>query len=387
MVSVALKKTRYRVQFCMCIALLLGLSACSTELTGLTPTVAEPKTPAARNITSFGPALQCMDDLLLKAKRPRVRITSTQLPDRTKQVAVGADDMVINALNQMNRRSNAYIFIDQGITKASTGRLLEIEVQDTKAKVQPLQPQFYVRGSISQLDEGVQSTFVDIGLENANEDQKLQDSAGAFRGNRAIVTVDLHLVAFPSRQVLAGASVSNSMVITKRRFGSEFSGNIAQIGVGLLFQIENMESTGQAVRNLIELGLIELLGQHAKVPYWTCLSLDSTNALQSALSERKHVGTDSRAHVMEAQRLLIKMRQLSGRPTGTLDTDTERALAKFQREHGLISNGQPNFDTLRALRAASLRAKNSIKPAPPVSPTAVVDTGGFRSINAYIDGG
>jgi len=345
---------------------------------GLTPTIAEPKTPVARNITSFGPSLKCMDNLLLQAHRPRTRITSTQLPDRTKKVAVGANDMLINAVNQMNRRSNAFIFIDQGITKSSTGHLLEIEVPDSKAKVQPLKPQFYIRGSISQLDTDVHKSQANVGIEVADEDLRIEDGSGLFQGGRSIVTVDLHLVAFPSRQILPGASVSNSMVVTKKRFGSEFSGDVAKLGIGVLFQIDNMESTGQAVRNLIELGLIELLGQHSNVPYWECLSLDSTNAQKSAIKEHVHVSEDNRVHIKEAQTLLIQIRRLSGTPTGKMDAETTRALAVFQKDVGLIANGKPNFDTMRALRAATPKQTQKTPKSVPN------DTGDFRSINVFL---
>jgi len=384
MIGSVLHKAHSWVRLSVCALLCAGLGACSPEILGLTPTIAEPKTPPARNITSFGPALHCMDDLLLEAKRPRVRITSTQLPDRTKKVFVGANDMLINAVNQMNRRSHAFVFVDQAIAKSSSGHLLEIETLDTKSKVKSIKPQFYIRGSISQLDENTHAAKASLGLENTREDSMLADAETGTSHGRSVVTVDLHLVAFPSRLVVPGASVSNSMVVTKNRFGAELSGDVFKIGFGPVFEIENMESRGQAVRNLIELGVIELLGQYSKVPYWDCLALETRDAQKSARQEHVHVGTEQTLHIKEAQTLLIKMHRLSGVPNGKMDPETQRALALFQKENGLIANGSVNFDTLRALRMKHDKAEQRIPRQTVSSAPVKMQKDGFRSINAYL---
>ena len=48
-------------------------------------------------------------------------------------------------------------------------------------------------------------------------------------------------------------------------------------GFNLTIKMSRVESVGQAVRNLIELGTLELLGRHSGLPYWECLSTRPSN--------------------------------------------------------------------------------------------------------------
>lgn len=380
----------------------LALSGCASTLDTLAPLGAQPKTPVARNFTSFAPALQCMDRMLDAANRPQTRISSTDIPDYTRGVPVGADDMLINAVNQMNRRSRAYVFLDQG--RIREGSLIELAVNDTKNK--PPAPQFYIRGSISQLDKDTGSASADADFDPSSGRGAVSSYTGAGSRAHTVVSVDLHLVAYPSRVVLPGASVSNSMVVTRTGFGGGLTGKIAKGAFGVSLQINRVESTGQAVRNLIELGLIELLGRHARVPYWECLSLEANDARRAAREERVVVATPKPLQVTEVQKHLARLGYVKGDPTGQLDRVTRRALARFQADEGLVASGEPDFDTLRALRqsvaemqAAARRAASAQKaqarttprraPAPvatPMRPPGMPDAEGYRSIDSFLGG-
>jgi len=262
----------------------------------LAPSIAQPDTRPARNFTSFSAALECMDGLLGKAGRGQILISSSDIPDETNYVKVGADDMLINAISQMNRRSQAYVFVDQALIKF--GGLLDVEVQNGDEVV----PQFYIRGSISPLDREVTDTSATATLSPGTG--KLTGARfGPYR-KLSVVSVDMHLVAFPSRRVLPGASVANSMVVVGQGFGASASGLIDLATLGFSVQINRVESESQAVRNLIEVGLIELLGRHARVPYWTCLAQPVTSAKSNGKKERKFTRTLPEGELLAAQQML-----------------------------------------------------------------------------------
>ncbi|MDT0683168.1 peptidoglycan-binding protein [Roseicyclus sp. F158] len=228
----------------------------------------QPDAAPVRNITSFSQSLACMDRLLLARGGGRTTLSSSDIPDRTRKLPIGADDMLINAISQMNRSSGAYVFLDQTHVRG-TG-LNVIVAEDTK-RGDP-KPEYYIRGSISQLDRGVHEREAGFAAAPTELDETIGAVGVSGKRTLSVVTVDLHLVNYKTRQVLPGASVSNSMVVVGRSWKSGAAGLIKLRPFDLTLEFSSLESESQAVRNLIELGVIGLLGRHSGVDYQTCLT-------------------------------------------------------------------------------------------------------------------
>ncbi|MEO1538393.1 MAG: peptidoglycan-binding domain-containing protein [Pseudomonadota bacterium] len=299
-----------------------------------------------------------MDRLLSKKRRGPITLSSSGIPDQTGSIRVGADDMLINALNRMTRTSRAYVFLDQDLI--SEGGLIGLMVE----KKNPPRPSYYLRGSISQVDADVAERDVSV-----SPDHDVYDSNESTQGTLSttrqleVVSVDLHLVQYPSRRVVPGASVSNSMVVRKRSWGVSAYGLINVTGIDASLQIDRIESPGQAVRNLIEVGLIELIGRHAGVPFWNCLAVPETNAQANSIREHSFQRRTETERVTEAQVALIRLGRLGGTPSGRVDTATRSAIASFQAHENLLVNGIVDFDTWQRLmqRVAVLAV---VKPDP-----------------------
>ncbi|WP_270725971.1 peptidoglycan-binding domain-containing protein [Shimia sp. Alg240-R146] len=285
-----------------------------------------------------------MDQLLAQSGKGSVLISSSGFPDETDDIDVGADDMLINAINQMNRSKPRYVFLDQ----ARISGFGQLEIVTTRKKDE-IKPRLYVRGSISQVDDEPSDNALTVGYNRGGE-TGITDTY--IRGSRSlsVVSVDMHLVEFPSRRVLPGASVANSMVVTKRRFEAGAFGIIQAGTFGSPLRIERVESRSQAVRNLIEVGAIELLGRHAGVPFWTCLDAPTTDAKNNEAHERQTRKGSEAARIAEAQDHLTRLGMLRGGENGVLDAQTRRALSTFQGQHNLLPNGVVDFDTLQELR-------------------------------------
>jgi hypothetical protein len=303
-----------------------------------------------------------MDKLLARAGGRRYLISSNGLPDKTRDIDLGADDMLINAISQMNATNGKYVFLDQALLK-DFGQLELL----TSRKDDEIEPQIYIRGSISQLDERTSDAGA-TGDYDASSRRGVSDLY--FRGTRklSIVTVDMHLVQYPSRRVIPGASVANSMVVSQRRLDGRIVGLINQGTLGLPIYIERIESKGQAVRNLIEVGVIELLGRHANVPYWSCLAASQTDSLRNERLERRAATSGELDRITETQKILSQLGLLGSHQPGVLDQSTKRAISKFQDQQRLLPNGIVDFDTLQALREQA--RITSEKPDPQVSPPA-----------------
>lgn len=98
-------------------ALILGIFLAALVGCGLPPpertyVVQQPKTAPVRNITSFTPALQCMDDLFQSQGKNNFMITSAGIPDATGQMQAGTKEMLISTIAKMSTKSNAFTFVD-----------------------------------------------------------------------------------------------------------------------------------------------------------------------------------------------------------------------------------------------------------------------------------
>ncbi len=331
--------------------ILLATTLLAMSCTAVEPPVAmriaQPNTPPMRNFTSFDAALRCMDDLLLAHKRPRVLVSSTGFPDRTKSVNVSGDDMLIGAINTLNRRSGAFAFLDQAREVAS-GQIKYITESSR------LKPKIYVRGAISQFDNATVNASDSAGLGDSST--PIGSAVRTFNISRSrilsIVTVDMHLVSNPGRVILPGMSVSNSMVVMKNTFGGSATGLISLAPLNVGVSIAKVESSGQAVRNLIELGTIELLGKYARVPYWTCLGSAAKAEKTRPVPQKSFEISNDRARTALMQNQLAQLGLLQRYTSGKLDAATSAAIIRFQTKHNLIPSGQINAALAEQLRRA-----------------------------------
>ncbi len=238
-----------------------------------------------------------------------------------------------------------------------------------------VKPRLYFRGAITQVDSNTVNNKANVSLDLANAPHPFTIKGGALtaatpslnRGS-SIVSVDLHLVSYPDKTILPGGSVANSMVVTTSTFGTGGKGLIRLTGYNLSLSFNRIESIGQAVRNLVELGVIELLGRHAKISYWECLNIEPTNEKKQNLKQRGYKATPKTLSVSNAQRMLKKLKYLSDEPSGIMDRKTYAALSKFQSDNRLIATGDLNYDTYERLRQAFRGYRENGRPTKPQPP-------------------
>ena len=114
--------------------------------------IAKPKTLPATNLTNFSSSLRCMDELLLSFGRNDIVVTSAGIPDATANVSAGTKDMLISTISaQCSVKSGAFSFVDYDATQADVHDLQSLIGFTDEFVV----PNYYIRGAITQLDEGV----------------------------------------------------------------------------------------------------------------------------------------------------------------------------------------------------------------------------------------
>jgi peptidoglycan hydrolase-like protein with peptidoglycan-binding domain len=310
---------------------------CATTNPEMASIVAQPKTPATRNITSFTPALACMDNLFASYGFSDTVITSAGIPDATGEIQVGTKDMMISAISKMSIKSKAFRFVDYDPT------LTDVNLLHDLVGIRPDMgfeiPNYYIRGAITQLDSGVASDKQGGGIAlpafalGLSKDQIL-----------SVVSMDMNMGDLVSRQILPGIQATNSITVVRSGKGGDMDGKIGSAGIFFNMSMDRSEGMHQSVRALLELSLIETLGKLSQVPYWRCLGIGTTNPkMQTQAREWFDMMTEDEKIVL-TQRVLVGAGYMGGEPSGRFDQATQNAIGRYQAENNLIADGRINFD-------------------------------------------
>jgi peptidoglycan hydrolase-like protein with peptidoglycan-binding domain/curli biogenesis system outer membrane secretion channel CsgG len=317
---------------------LLLLAGCASPADA--PVISRPKTLPVRNFTSFSSALQCMDNLLARFGVQNIVITSAGLPDATGEINTGTKDMLISAISRMSVRSGAFRFVDFDATETDVHNLQSLVGFTDDFRV----PNYYIRGAVTQLDEGV-----------------IADNAGASVAGSAfnlgynadqvvsVVSLDMNIGDLVTRQIQAGLSAHNSISVTRTGKAGDAGGEINSYGLFFNVSLNRSEGMHAAVRSLVELSTIEVLGKLAKVPYWRCLQIEQTNPVVEAQARDWFDAMSAREQVVFVQRALASQGLYDAPVTGELDPATKGAVARYQGDNGLLADGRVNFDLYASL--------------------------------------
>lgn len=302
-----------------------------------TATIASaPKTPAAKNFTSFTPALRCMDDLFLAYRKQDITITTAGIKDSTQKVAVGTKEMLINALNQMSRKSHAFAYIDYD----PENLIFFNDAQRASGQAGYRVPGYYVRGAVTQIDDNALESQQGISLALPFGD------LGVSRDQIvSLVAIDMNVGETVSRQIIADAGSSNTMAVVKSGTAGEAGGKVGtSAGINLNISLNQSEGLGAAVRALVELGAIETMGQFTHTPYWKCLQIEKTNPKMREQARDWFDAMTPQQQVAFVQRKLAAAGYYKGEITEQIDPVLSTAVANYQAQNQLIADGRVNFD-------------------------------------------
>lgn len=310
------------------------------DAAAMASTVAAPKTSAIKTVTNFSQALRCMDELFLAYGKSGIVLTSTGIPDETGKVRTGTKEMLITAVAKMTVKSNAFEFIDFHGGGDDLQRLFDAK-GDQARKV----PDYYIRGSITQMDDntvrktsgfGIAASFFDFG---ASADVAYD-----------VISMDMSIGDAASRKILPQTSGSNTMVIMKTGKSAEAGGKLGKVGFSFNLDFSRAEGLGATTRTLLELGLIETLGKFTQVPYWRCLDADITNpVIREQALETFDTLKESEKILFVQRKLGGSMKRYAGPVDGKMNEALKEAILEYQAQTNLVADGRVNFDLYGSL--------------------------------------
>lgn len=303
-----------------------------------------------RTITNFSPALRCMDGLMIEYGVFDVSMLVEDIRDSTEKVKAGAKDMLISAVSEMTRRSHAIRLIAFG---ADSGNLVSFLASANQTTQYSIVPQYDIRGSISQLDKSVAAKDVAGGINISTF-----GIGGAKTANASVLALDLAVMSTRDYSVIPGVVSKNTIVIIKEGEGLDADASIDKFGVNFSMNLTRAEGDAQALRNLVELATIELLGKLTKTPYWRCLNIDSQRVeIQNEIYDWFYNLVADQQVVAYFQNQLANRGFYAGPLDGQYNAQLTEAVMNYQRGMGIEANGNINRDLFDALLN---------KPVPPI---------------------
>ena len=302
-----------------------------------------PTSRPTRSLSSMSPSLMCMDHMFRQADLPTTLITSKQIPDVTGKIAVATKDMIITALSQMSRLSNAFRYIDYEVDisrQDTVQNMTAIMLNNNQMQLQ--KPALYVSGAVSFVDQNIISNHFEAGTSASR-----LETGYSTNKNATLIGLDLHMGDFKTRTIIPGLDSANEVVIGNASQGLDLAGKIGSYGVQFNVGRDYTQGPGAAIRTLVDLAMIELIGKWSRLPYWRCLTLDQTHPeLQRQLRDWYDAGRPA-AHSKLVKTALVGLGYMKQQQIADLNNTAEfkAILGKYQADSGMVVTGVIDFPT------------------------------------------
>lgn len=223
-----------------------------------------PQEAPFRSITGFSSSLRCMDNLFVDYGVRDVSLLVEDILDNTKKVNAGTRDMLITAVSDMTRRSRGVRVVAFG---KDAGNVISFLATAQRQSAYDVVPQYDIKGSVSQFDENVIRNQKDIGIGFS----PFANLGIARDAASSVLGLDLSVLTTDDMSILPGVTSRNSVVILKQGRGADADAAYHKFGINFSMTLSKSEGASQALRGLVELAAVELMGKLTKTPYWRCL--------------------------------------------------------------------------------------------------------------------
>lgn len=349
------------------LAIALSLAACSAlEVKQPTREQTEavkqgPEAPPFRTITGFSAGLRCMDNLMIDYGVRDVSMLVEELLDSTKKINAGTRDMLITAVSEMTKRSRAVRLVAYGRDSTNVISFLQSAQRQSAYEVIP---QFDIKGSITQWDENLIRNQKDLGLTY----QPYLHLGISRDAASSILALDLSVLRTDDLSLLPGVTSRNSVVILRQGKGFDGDAAYSKFGISYAMNFQQSEGQAQALRGLVELAVIELMGKLTRTPYWTCLGVAdgaSNEDIRHEMSDWYYaMASNPRELIGYFQYQLRRRGFYDGPVDGAFNPAIDEAIANYRVALGLSNEALIDPEFLEAfLLADHTKIPRPAKPA------------------------
>lgn len=325
-----------------------------------------PEDRPQRSITGFSQALRCMDTVMLDYGVRDMTMLTEEITDETKKLNAGTRDMLISAVSDMSRRSRAVRLVAFG---KDTMNVISFLATAQSAAAYQAVPLYDIKGSVSQFDENLIKNQKDLGIGFS----PFFNFGIARDAASSMLALDLSVLTTSDMAVLSGVTSRNSVVILKQGRGLDGDAAYHKFGINYSMNLARAEGQSQALRGLVELAVVELIGKLTKTPYWTCLNVTDPKANDETRLEMfdwYHAMAATRVELIAYFQNQLRRRAFYDGPIdGEFNPAIDEAISNYRAELGLSREAVLNDEFFYAFLAADhTKIKRPEQPARYVAP-------------------
>ncbi|OUL98121.1 DUF4384 domain-containing protein [Variovorax sp. JS1663] len=328
-----------------------------------------PEDRPQRSITGFSHALRCMDTLLLDYGVRDITMLTEEITDETKKLNAGTRDMLISSVSDMSRRSRAVRLVAFG---KDTANVISYLASAQSAAAYQAIPLYDIKGSVSQFDENLVKNQKDIGIGFA----PFINLGAAKDAGSSMLALDLSVLTTSDMAVLAGVTSRNSVMILKQGSGIDGDAAYHKFGINYSMNLAKAEGQTQALRGLVELAAVELIGKLTKTPYWSCLGVTDpkkNDETRLEMFDWYHAMASTRIELIAYFQNQLRRRWFYDGPIdGEFNPAIDEAIANYRAALGLSREALLNEEFFYAFLAADhTKIKRPDQPARYTPPATV----------------
>lgn len=318
------------------VAIMIGMTAC-THPHNIDPPLKN--LPPEAKVTSLSQAIMDMGLMTEIYGAPKLNLMTKDISDQTgsslaSQAEIPRDvtEMLKTTLNSVGGQVVYVPFDPEFISNAANTGYSGFD--------QKVIPDVVVTGGITEFDRGLETRGrnTDLSLEGSIKKKETGiEFSDQEKDSLAAITLDFNMIDFKTFSGIPRMQASNTIkvhkVLEEDSIGFSINGN----SIGFKGTVKKVQGRHAAVRLLVQLSMMQVIGKYLKLPYWRLLPGAEQDPVVIDKIVRDFHDMDEQQRVAKFQEYLnLNGYQVS--LTGQMDESTTAALSDFTAKHSQSTN-------------------------------------------------
>ncbi|MBN2895846.1 MAG: hypothetical protein JXK05_08175 [Campylobacterales bacterium] len=192
---------------------------------------------------------------------------------------------------------------------------------------QKIKPDLVISGGITEYDRALQTEKEGVNLDVEHGNVGL---GAAYDQARSVdrITIDINLIRFDTWAMIPQMNATNSIKVYMGSNTANIGFSILSNVFGLNGSVKEIQGRHAAVRMLVEMSVVEVLGRYLNLPYWKVLPNGQEDPVVMQ-NVRKHFMSNSESGRVAMIQMMLFLHGYDMTVDGTLNTDTKNAVDDY----------------------------------------------------------
>ena len=287
-----------------------------------------------KRVTRYENSLDQFGVMLEAYDLQRIKIQSKPIKNNTAEKGLPEDirGIVETSINKITRQITLIPYDPVYYTAEVT----------TGGKIERTLPDIVIDGGLAEFDKDMiekqRELKAEAKIKQGDFGSKYdQDGGAGYQAKSGIsrLGLDLHLLNYATQAAVAGKQTSNTVNIRKTQLGWSIGYYFQGCGLAFEYQLKKQQGLHSAIRLLVEMSIIELLGKYYDVPYWRCIEGSQPDeAMCTRLTEEFNDASDQMQNAYLKEYLFLHGYQGINRETREFDPAELKTLEEAKAKVG-----------------------------------------------------